>query len=246
VIDDASSLSIVRLVSEYANQVFARPTLSVGVTPHVSRRRRCAFALKELLAIIVIGAALLTVAVIELENARGRSRTICCSCNLKQIGLSFRTWELDHTGLYPMAVSTNRGGSMEYIESGEVFRHFEALSNELSTPIVLTCPSDDRKPAKGFDSSLSNSNISYFVGLDASSQSPQMFLTGDRNITGGKRQSAGIVELTTNDAVSWGPTLHKISGNIGLADGSVQQFTKTRLQQALMCTGAQTNRLALP
>ncbi len=164
---------------------------------------------------------------------------------MKQIGLSFRTWELDHNDLCPMAVSTNRGGTLEFIGAGEVFRHFQIMSNELSTPVVLVCPSDNRKPVKNW-AGFSNSNVSYFVGIDACSQFPQMFLEGDRNIAGGTRRPNGIVELTTNDVVSWAPGLHKESGNVGLADGSVQQFTISHLQEALRNTGAETNRLALP
>jgi hypothetical protein len=75
---------------------------------------------------------------------------------------------------------------------------------------------------------------------------PQMFLTGDRNVTNGQAANSRFVDLTTNRPVGWTHELHKVQGNIGLADGSVQQFSTARLQEALAATGDSTNRLAMP
>src|SRR5215469_13663975 len=96
-----------------------------------------AFALKELLVVVGISAALLVLLALFIQDARQRAKSICCNCNLKQIGLAFKTWEIDHTNLFPMCVSTNSGGSLEYVSTGQTFRHFQLMSNELSTPIIL-------------------------------------------------------------------------------------------------------------
>ena len=214
------------------------------------RRTSEAFALKELVAIVVIGALLVSVAVAWFAKTRQRARTICCNCNLKQIGLSFKTWAVDHNNLFPMSLSTNFGGTREYVTNGEMCRHFAAMSNELSTPVILACPDDSRRPAKSFDRGFSNTNLSYFIGIDASNDAtPQMFLSGDRNITGGTLLASGLsglLLLTTNDLAGWSPQIHRGFGNIALADGSVQQFDSLRLQEALRWTGAATNRLAIP
>jgi prepilin-type processing-associated H-X9-DG protein len=162
------------------------------------------------------------------------------------VGLGFRTWALDHTVLYPMAVGTNFGGSLEYLATGEVFRHFEALSNELSTPFILVCPQDSRKPAKAFDPGFNNANLSYFIGVVSNSDSPVMFLAGDRNLGGGTRRANGILEITTNDVAAWGTDIHNGHGNIGLADGSVQQLNTLQLQEPIRWTRSATNRLAMP
>jgi prepilin-type processing-associated H-X9-DG protein len=202
--------------------------------------------LKELLVLIVVGGALLALLLLFLDDARRRSRFICCNCNLKQIGLAFKTWAIDHTNSFPMAVSTNYGGSLESIATGETFRHYEVMSNELSTPFILVCPNDDRKPLKTFELALANSNVSYFVGVDARDEAPDMFLAGDRNITGGRRLRNGMLEIGTNDFIGWGRGMHNGFGNVALADGSVQQLRSGGLQESLKRTGVSTNRLEMP
>ena len=223
----------------------SRPSVRVSCFPLV-RRRQPAFVLKELLVVIVVGGALLALLLLFLDDARRSSKSICCNCNLKQIGLAFKVWAIDHTNSFPMAVSTNTGGSRESIATGETFRHYEVMSNELSTPFILVCPNDDRKPLKTFGPALANSNISYFVGVDARDEAPQMFLAGDRNIAGGRRLPNRILEVGTNDFIGWGRGIHNGWGNLALADGSVQQLKSERLQESLKWTGAATNRLAMP
>ena len=90
---------------------------------------------------------------------------------------------------------------------------------------------------------LSNSNLSYFIGLDAQDTNPQMFLIGDRNLTNGPLPPNRILTLNTNFPVGWTRELHRYRGNIGLADGSVQQFSGSALSTACQSS---TNRLAFP
>ena len=121
------------------------------------------------------------------------------------------------------------------------------MSNELSTPKTLICPADVRQPAKDFGSTFCNSNISYFVGVDADQSHPQMILSGDDNFEiAGIPVKSGLLELSTNAPVAWTAARHKFVGNIGLADGSVQQVTTHSLKTALQQTGLATNRLAIP
>jgi Tfp pilus assembly protein PilE len=202
--------------------------------------------LTELCIVIVVGVLILGVVIAAVTNAVRRAKSICCNCNLKQVAISFKTWELDHTNLFPMAVSTNFGGTQEYLATGETFRQFQAMSNELSTPFILTCPQDSRVRAKSFGPGFSNSNVSYFVGVVANREFPQMFLSGDRNLTGGKSLPGGLVEFTTNTIPGWGPGGHKTFGNVALADGSVQGFSAMGLRTAVLNTGVATNRLAMP
>src|SRR5262245_48718555 len=125
------------------------------------------FTLVELLVIIGISAVITGTGIVALIRARARAGAICCNCNLKQIGLSIRIWANDHADQYPGQVSTNQGGTKELVAGGNAFRHFQTLSNELSTPKVLVCLGDsDRKVARDF-LTLANSNLSYFVSLDA-------------------------------------------------------------------------------
>src|SRR5262245_27038263 len=48
-----------------------------------------------------------------LARAKARAQSISCVGNMKQIGLSFRTWALDHNAQFPFNVSTNAGGTRE-------------------------------------------------------------------------------------------------------------------------------------
>jgi prepilin-type processing-associated H-X9-DG protein len=176
-----------------------------------------------------------------------RSKRIGCTCNLKQIGLSFRTWSLDCGDAYPMRVSVTNGGTMETISSGLAFYHFQAMSNELASPRVLVCPADQfRKPATNF-ANLKNRNLSYFVGADAADTNPNMFLSGDDNLlVNGAPARPGLLILSTNSPIAWSQRRHGGQGNVALADGSVQQFSPERLTEALRNTGAVTNRILMP
>jgi prepilin-type processing-associated H-X9-DG protein len=206
--------------------------------------RLSAFTRIELAAIIAVAIVLTALAVCALADAKAKSRGICCNCRLKQIGLAFRIFASDHYGALAMAVSTNEGGSMEY--ASEAFRHFQVLSNELSTPKILACPADTRRPAPGF-SVLSNANISYFLGLEAKESAPEMFLAGDRNLmTNGVPVGSGLLVLMMNLTASWTAQMHKNAGNVAFGDGHVDSLSSDRLQEQLNYSGVATNRLLIP
>src|SRR5207302_2405662 len=176
-----------------------------------------------------------------------RAKRVSCTCNLKQIGLSFRTWSLDHYDQYPMQTPLTNGGLMEITSTAPAYVYFQVMSNELSTPKIVVCPADkNRRPATNFGVGFSNTNLSYFVGLSANEAYPQMFLSGDRNLTNGLPIRYGFLDLVTNVPAGWTHELHRGQGNIGLADGSVQQFNAPRLRDAITNTGDTTNRLAMP
>ena len=135
---------------------------------------------------------------------------------------------------------------MESVTTDEVFRHFRAMSNELSTPKVLVCPADNRKAARSF-AALSNVNLSYFVSLNATDTFPQLWLAGDRNLmTNGVPVGSGLLVLTTNVTLGWTAAMHKNAGNVVLGDGSVQGDTNARLQRQAANTQVETNRLLIP
>ena len=118
--------------------------------PRFSNQRNHALTLVEVLvviAVMTIFAALLLPALAPHHDGRQR---INCVNNLKEIGLAYRVWEGDNGDKYPMAVSTGKGGSMEYTDGANTFRHFLVMSNELSTPKILICPADTRAVANGF------------------------------------------------------------------------------------------------
>lgn len=209
---------------------------------------RCGFTLIGLLVIIVTLAVLAALLLPALAMSHDdKAQRIYCINNLKQTGLAYRIWEGDHGGKYPMAVSTADGGTMEFTTGDNTFRHFQVMSNELSTPKILICPADTRTAADNFNY-LQNANVSYFVALDADESHPQRFLDGDRNLIGTSAPEDGILKLVPGQFVSWTGAMHGHAGNIGLTDGSVQQFSAEGVRAALKNSGDATNawRISLP
>jgi hypothetical protein len=110
-----------------------------------------------------------------------KPQPITCVNNLKQIGLAFKTWALDHQDHFPFNLSTNDGGTMEYCArnsdgfDSNVALHFQVMSNELSTPLILLCPRDHTtKPARDF-SVLRAENVTYWMrsGTNVTDADPQ-------------------------------------------------------------------------
>jgi prepilin-type N-terminal cleavage/methylation domain-containing protein/prepilin-type processing-associated H-X9-DG protein len=140
---------------------------------------------------------------------------------------------------------------------GYVFQVFMVMSNEVNDPKILICPSDmERNNAATNWSQLSNAVInvgdqwvSYAVGRDATETQPQMLLTADRNIaitanatgfpTGTNAYALGTNVNSANLLnICWtSDKLHQGQGNVGLADGSVQQMSRSALQKQLANTG---------
>lgn len=218
------------------------------------------FSLIELLVVVAIVGILAATLLPALSRAKAKSSRISCVCNLKQVGVAFRTWALDHNDKYPMQISITNGGTMELIGSQMVHAHFEVMSNELSTPKILFCPSDrdhSRQVATDFlgmpsglakpVSFVSDTNLSYFVGVDATDVVPEMFLSGDDNLAiGGVPLKSRLVTVGSDTTISWTRERHVNQGNIALSDGSVQQFGMAKLRTALAYSGVVTNRLAMP
>lgn len=201
-----------------------------------------AFTRIELIALGAVVLLLLACLVVPARaRHRARSQRIACTGNLKHFALARITWELDRdTGL--IQIEKARASQLQALTNGEVFRYFQTFSNEFgglgwTQPRVLVCPADTRKPGPAFGAGLSNSNISYFVGMDA--DHAEMFLAGDRNITNGLAPVNGLLVLSPARAAGWTHQIHHRQGNIALADGSVQHFSSSRLN-------ADTNRIVIP
>lgn len=209
--------------------------------------RKAAFTVVELLVILIAVVALLLLLISRVPRAKEKVRQQQCGENLKVIGVAFHLWSTDSSDWFPTQVPDRRGGAQQAITRGEVWRAFQVMSNELAEPRFLICPSDNRLAVPAFAGLQFNSNVSYFIGMDTSADQPQMFLSGDPNLeVDGVATKSGIVMLQTNDTVGWTAAIHKRSGNIALADGSVLPFDKQRMNEALARTGVTTNRLALP
>jgi hypothetical protein len=92
-----------------------------------------------------------------------------------------------------------------------------------------------------------DSNISYFVGIEAKEDRPGMVLVGDRNLEGGRPKRDCPVARVTKVAFEfraveipnahWSNTMHRGVGNISIADNSAHQVTKRGIQDHLWTSG---------
>ena len=125
-------------------------------------------------------------------------------------------------------------------------------------------PADFSNNTNGFASIAfhENASLSYFYGVDSDETKPGMIVTGDRNLqdNGGNTGVAdayyanitfmydGVQNGTSTPAWigGWNNGQHVKGGNIGLADGSAQQVTTTRLKDQLKVTQNPNNRFFFP
>jgi prepilin-type N-terminal cleavage/methylation domain-containing protein len=181
----------------------------------MKQHNKKAFTLIELLVVIAIIAILAAMLLPALAAAKRKAQKISCVNNLKQVGLAYRIWAGDNNDRYPQAVPYASGGADVYVaKSGGTPQGYVnnpgmvymVMSNELSTPKIIYCPSDNIHPTMATNFSFqdvlgvnppainqkaaqqtSNAKFSYFVNGDASDVDPQLIIGGDMNIgTAGK------------------------------------------------------------
>jgi prepilin-type processing-associated H-X9-DG protein len=204
-------------------------------------------SLIELLCVIAIIMLLAALLLPALGQAKARAKRIQCIDHLHQAGVGFVSFANDHNGQFPMAVPENAGGSLELVRSGYLlqgdfyfsFRHFQAASNELVTPKLMVCPADTRLPATSF-ATLSNANLSYFIGLNADFARPTSILAGDRNLTNDYATPGSLARLGQHYALRWTEELHRFKGNLLFSDGHVEQ----KNNPVLLSTGGQVPAIA--
>lgn len=200
-------------------------------------------------------------------SARDKSLRTACVDQLKQIGAGFRFYAHDHAGRFPMNVSTNEGGSADYLgassRSGALFTwtHFRPLSNYLVTSTVLVCPTDaGRNPVDTFRDlerpEARNAAISYGVGTESDESLPNMLLAADRSIVGGfpafEFDGAAVrgnigTNLQFLATLGWATNgLHRQAGNAAVADGSVRPLSTPGLRSLMSDSREINNNYSQP
>lgn len=137
---------------------------------------------------------------------------------------------------------------------------FAWVSNQLGAPKVLKCPGDKKKlaadswgtdPDGGYlHANFQNNATSYTIGLDCGyvrgmlsmEDAQQHILITDRHMKSNDRNAGcssgvGVADVVrarpANSDWTREPVIHTGSGNVGLPDGSVQNVTKTGLNEML-------------
>src|ERR1035437_9932648 len=90
-----------------------------------------AFTLVELLVVLGVIALMVALVLPGMARAKQKAMRIQCTNNLKQLGLLFRTHAINGGAELSAGASTNREAALGRITSGEAYRHFQVLSNDL-------------------------------------------------------------------------------------------------------------------
>jgi hypothetical protein len=188
---------------------------------------------------VAVGAGMLLPA---LAKAKAKAQRIACVNNLKQIGIATRIYATDNIDRFPWQVSQAEGGSAEFatpksdtdavldsngrpIFDAGAWRHFQALSNELSNPKVLRCPKDTRPNLVQANSFLSKK--------PRGAAGKQIIPFSQNAVSYWLRTDPEVDETRPNEIVAVCPH-HDGSFNVLLTDSSVQQTSWSRLSRYFM------------
>jgi prepilin-type N-terminal cleavage/methylation domain-containing protein len=199
----------------------------------MKQQTKKAFTLIELLVVIAIIGILAAMLLPALAAAKKKAQKISCVNNLRQIGLAFRIWEGDNGDKYPQ-----NGAQTSITPTTTTVATFQVMSNQLSNPKIVYCPSDSIHTLANNTTFQNLANSSYVVNQFGTESDPQMILDADCGIG-----ASTTTRYTASTALSaswlWTTDLHNLSGNIGLTDGSVQSVSQNGLVTAINNSGSQ-------
>ena len=225
----------------------AGPNRSGTATCRPSQRAFTRLDLIAVLLVLSLGAAVILPA---LASNRPRSQRVLCANNLRQIGQGFNLWGNDHGDRLPYNVALTDGGTLRHPLAVNPWLHFSWMSNELSSPAILLCPSDTGRPARDFSAdpnggylhpNFANAATSYALshGEDGAGRT---IISFDRNM--GNEGTLGCsvfarawyvgvsIFAAASSALRWDDRLHVASGNILRLEGHVDQVSNAGLPSA--------------
>ena len=197
----------------------------------------------EVLAVLFILLLLAGLLLAKLAPSKGHGDArILCVNNLKNLGLALRIFAIDNEDRFPWRVPIAKGGSLEELaDDSRIWRHFQVISNELNTPMILHCRTDTNIASKGYlpwtypgpptnDMKLRqfshNDHVSYFLATGFPEKDANRILAGDRNLTRDGVSVRGRIQTAAKDRFGFTkPGHHEGGGNLLFTDGSVQEVS---------------------
>jgi hypothetical protein len=155
------------LIRSWKENAFSKQFRETTGEQHPRKHLRNSTALSGLW---VFGILFITLGLLPaLARAKERAVSIGCLNSLKQIGLGFRIWSLDHEDKFPFHIPTKDGGTLEFCDRDErgldknSFRHYQVMAAELNSPRILVCRADETKLVARDFSGLAASNVTYLI-----------------------------------------------------------------------------------
>jgi len=201
----------------------------------------------EVLVVIMVVAIMIAM-LLPMRSVPDRSVQVQCMSNQTQILISSLMYAADNHDKFPICVSITNGGTLEYLDRNQTFPHYQKFLGSVPGIAFVVCPADKaRQPASNL-ASLTDTNISYFLSAEVSTNNPaQSILSGDRHLqVNGLPVHHGTLRLATNTVVAWTTELHEGRGGLGFADGHAQFCRAIDLNDIIQRQGLAANRLSVP
>ena len=222
--------------------------------------QQAAFTRLDLVAVLLVLSLCAAVMLPALASNRPRSQRVLCASNLRQIGQAFNLWGSDHGDRLPYNVALTDGGTLRHPLAVNPWLHFSWMSNELSSPAILLCPSDTGRPARDFSAdpnggylhpNFANAATSYALthGEDGAGRT---IISFDRNLgyDGPNACSVfaqawllNVFSSPPSPTLRWDDRLHVASGNILRLEGHVDQVSNAGLFGAFRIPADDNNGL---
>jgi hypothetical protein len=213
-----------------------------------------AFTRVELAAVLAALALVSAFALPLFAGTRAESGRVGCFNNLRRLGGAISMWSNNHDDVLPWLTPASQGGTRpdSGSKAASAWTEFIVLTNELSTPYLLACPSDAAtkvashwgNTANGLANSGFRGNaVSYFLSFHGQTELGRSVITGDRDFRPSSPPPLGCSRGVINTAsistfggqlVEWTNEVHVASGHLLFVDGSVDYVNNSRLRNILI------------
>jgi hypothetical protein len=227
-----------------------RPTRGYSVPAmktRIPREANQAMTLIEVLAVITVVVVLIAL-LLPLTSGSHQSSGPSCLFNVHEIAIGSLMYAEDNHGKFAIQTSVTNGGTMEFLDRNQTSPHYQKLSNYLQNVRFLVCPDDKTRHASDNYEHLTDTNLSYFLTADFSTNNPsKSIMAGDRHFqANGTPVRHGTFTVRTNLDLSWTLKMHRGNGILGFIDGHAQISRTNNLNAFFQNHGLASARLSVP